>query len=729
MRISHRAIAFVLILVSLAAHTPRARAAEWKEPEIRLPSPATHPVVACTAAELERLRAAWRASGRAHDLVAERIERADAVLARPIEFPPRGGQHNQWYQCDACQLALSTIDDTHHQCPRCKKIYSGMPYDDVIFARKHGANLANMEAAAWAYAITGERKYAEFAKQILLGYAERYEKYPYHANDWKAAKPGVTGGHLAEQTLNEASMMAGEIAPAYDLIHDSGVLSPADHEAIRAGLLLPMLKNIDKYKAGKGNWQTWHNAAMIAGGAVLGDLEWVRKAIADPRNGFYYQMEVSVSGDGMWYENSWGYHYYTLSAMVAIVESARRLGIDLWGHPTLKKMFTSPALYAMPDGSLPRFGDDVQSRASSVGRYAEPAWNALHDPALRPYLDDEPSWQSILFGRKIESAVARPRLASQVFESAGHAVLRSNANGMAAVMTFGPYGGFHGHFDKLSFVFFGHGRELGVDPGRARSQAYRLPIHGNWYKATVGHNAVLVDRAPQKPAGGSLEAFAANDQYAAALARCTEAYPGVTHRRLLCLTPTYLLVFDELTGDAEHRFDWTYHNRGAAAECDAATESIDLGRAFAGSEYIKNARAGKTDAPIAVRFAGDSPPDPISPVSSAQRDSAQRDSVATHLFMNAAPDTEVLTGDGPCASILDRVPMTMIARRGKTALFAAVLEPVAKGSTPEVKSVECAPAPDGAQITIRRAATTDRITVGANGAITLRVGDSIVFEK
>ena len=42
---------------------------------------------------------------------------------------------------------------------------------------------------------------------------------------------------------------------------------------------------------------------------------------------------------------------------------------------------------------------------------------------------------------------------------------------------------------------FCHGRELGVDPGRARSQAYRLPIHTGWYKATVGHNAVLVDGA------------------------------------------------------------------------------------------------------------------------------------------------------------------------------------------------------------------------------------------
>jgi len=90
-----------------------------------------------------------------------------------------------------------------------------------------------------------------------------------------------------------------------------------------------------------------------------------------------------------------------------------------------------------------------------------------------------------------------------VFEDAGHAILRTRGPAqLTAALTFGPYGGFHGHYDKLSFVFFGFGRELAVDPGRARSQAYRLPIHRNWYKATIAHNAVLVDGKSQKHCPG-----------------------------------------------------------------------------------------------------------------------------------------------------------------------------------------------------------------------------------
>jgi hypothetical protein len=75
-------------------------------------------------------------------------------------------------------------------------------------------------------------------------------------------------------------------------------------------------------------------------------------------------------------------------------------------------------------------------------------------------------------------------------------------------------------------VLFGQGRELGVDPGRARSQAYRLPIHSRWYKATLSHNTVLVDRKSQAPAAGQLECFAANDRYGAVEAQAIDR----THR-------------------------------------------------------------------------------------------------------------------------------------------------------------------------------------------------------
>ncbi len=643
-----------------------------------------HPHLACTAEELGRLRQAYRGQGPEHDVVAGYVTEAERFITDPINFPPRGGQHNQWYQCDKCQVALRTIDATHHECRKCKKVYSGPPYDDVIFAHEHSRNLQRMATAAWAYAISGDRKFAEYAARVLLGYAQRYPQYPYHDNSLKTnpAEMSKSGGHLFEQTLNEAASMATSIGPAYDLIHDCNALSAADHRKIREGLLLPVLRNIDKYKAGKSNWQTWHNAAMLWGGALVHDPNWVRKAISDERNGFYYQMDASVSKEGMWYENSWGYHFYTLGALIEMAETARRLHLDLWGHERLKKMFTLPVSYAAADGMLPRFGDDVNSSVKRVGRMFEPAYHAYRDPQLLPLLGNRPSFESVLLGRPAQASTELPTVQSVVFEDAGHAILRGpGPAGLTAAMTFGPYGGFHGHYDKLSFVLFGFGRELGVDPGRAASQAYRLPIHSSWYKATISHNTVLVDGQSQKPAAGKLELFDRKDGYTAVSASCREAYPGVTHKRLLCITDTYLLVLDELHSDTDHRFDWLYHNKGARAVCDQAQDGATPPADCLGGEYIQNARRGTTDEPVRVRF--------------------EDGNVTTCLTVAGSPGTTVTTGDGVGASVDDRVPMVMIGRNGRDTRFAAILEPVRAGEQPQVAGIRLDETPDGPTITVQ----------------------------
>lgn len=273
------------------------QAARLSVPRIELPHLEKHPRIACTPEELDRLKATYAERGRGQEAVVRVIAAARGQLGRPVVFPPRGGQHNQLYQCARCQIGLKTVDATHHQCPLCKTVYSGAPYDDVLFAHVHNRNLRAMSDAAWAYAITGEEKYATLAAKVLAGYASRYKKYPYHDSEARTGdRAARSGGHLFEQTLNEAAVLAEEIAPAYDLIHSSKSLSTEDHRLIREGLLRPMLENIAKHKTGKSNWQTWHNAAMLWGGAVLGDVAWVRTAIEDPANGFRFQTRLRLGG-------------------------------------------------------------------------------------------------------------------------------------------------------------------------------------------------------------------------------------------------------------------------------------------------------------------------------------------------------------------------------------------------------------------------------------------------
>ncbi len=706
-----------LLPVACSSQSLSEAAQEWTVPAIELPAITQHPALACNSVELARLRAAYHSDGAEQRVVKALITRADRAVQSPAVFPPRGGQHNQWYQCDACQVALTTIDPAQHQCPSCQKIYTGEPYDDVIFSRTHNSNLQNMVAAAWAYAVTGTPAYADFAKSVLLGYSERYRDYPYHsANLSSDPQRNRSGGHLFEQTLNEAATFARTIGPAYDLIHSWEGLSQADHQMIRDGLLVPMLQNIARNRAGKSNWQTWHNAAFLWGGALLGDESWVRRAISEPENGFVFQMQTSVTEDGMWYENSWGYHFYTLSAMIEIAETARRLDIDLWSHPTLKKMFTVALDYAMPNGRFPRFGDDTDTSIAGVAGDLEYAYRAYQDPAMLPYLAASPNRESIMFGRTLGPPQALPQLPSKLFPAAGHAILRTRGEAnLAAAITFGPYGGFHGHLDKLSFVLFSGARELGYDPGRARSQAYRLPIHRDWYKATLSHNTVLVDRKPQQPAAGKLVFFATTPDYAAVVTDCGEAYPGVRQRRLLCLTPTYLVVFDDLQSDAPHRYDWSYHNHATGVSCDVADQPVErLDPDFRGQEYLQHLQQGQTDQPLRVRFT-DALGDTLLLVAQTPDNSS-------------SGDTTITIADGVGASVVERIPLALVTRHGNTTQFAAVIAPTTAQLPAPVSAVHLHVQDGSYRIHIARGEATDVVTLGPLGNTSLEIdGQEIVW--
>jgi hypothetical protein len=645
-------------------------------PHIRLPDPMVS--MSVTEEELGRLREAYEGTGEGHDAVMHQVERAEGILQRPIVFPPEGGQHNHWYQCETCQLGLTTVDPTHHRCPKCRAVYRGYPFDHVLYKSKHGSLAGDLNRSGWAFAVTGQQRYAECAREFLLGYAERYTRYPYHSANMgkRNDEPRLSGGHVMEQTLSESSW-ALEVCEAYDLVRLAPVFTRADHQKIHEGLLRPLGQNIEKYKAGKSNWQTYHNAALFHIGALLGDLTWMEMALEDPENGFYRQMDISVLPGGMWYENSWGYHFYPLEAVRRTTEAARRLNMDLYWIGQLKQMYTVALDYQMVDGTLPRFADATTLKIPGA-RY-ETAYHQWQDPEFLTVLPEEATWDSVFYGRKT-GTVSRIEVGSATSvlrEGAGHAILRMDGHEgpSSAVLTYGPFGGGHGHFDKLSFVNFALGTEQGHDPGRAKSQAYRLPVHQNWYRATTGHNTVLVDRRSQEGVAGALELFVENEQFAAAAARVDKAYEGILHHKLLVLRPGYLLVVDLLNASdaVEHTFDWLYHNRGETIESPHANDNTATleGQGF---EFIEEASVGETGEMIqaTVTNKGD----------------------LIHVLMNEEVGSEVLIGTGVGETVLDRVPLFCVTRRGTAARFAAVIDPTQGNAQPEVSAV-CLKAYDG----------------------------------
>ena len=628
------------------------------------------------APELKRIKTVWeKKHGNDYKTLAQIVSTAKNCIDTPIEFPLRGGQHQQWYQCEKCETRLKRLSPKQHQCPICKKIYSGFPYDDYYFAVIHNRNFRNMLYCAKAYIITRDKRFAEFVKKILIGYAERYKKYPHHNSRTPSGrKYSKSGAHIYEQTLSEASIGTTKIAPAYDMVRNSEVFTAQDRKFIKDNLILPMLCNIDKNKAGKTNWQSWHNAAMITLGVAFEEPKWVKKGINDTKNGFRSQMKISITDDGLWYEGSMAYHYYALAALVYAAQAAECVNINLWHSPELIKMVKLPALYEMPDGTQPRFNDSVKNRSKFSSFIGESAWAALKDPQLISILPENPSWDSIRYGRDLNAFADRKKikLSSSLLKKTGHAILRRDgAKGLVAAFSFAPYRGFHSHFDIMSFVLFGYSKELGVDPGRAISQAYRLPIHKFWYKGTISHNAVLVDFKAQKGATNSeLLFFKNNADYAAVAAKTSTAYPGINQTRLLSLTNDYLLVIDILKADKPSTFSWVYHNEGQKVSANTNMKIADITKLGSGFNYIRDARKGVKENLAKFKFTDDK--------------------VNLLLYVAAHGKLKLLTGNGPKGRVTERVPMAIVSNVDKRLkiTFAAVLEPLKYGEDKKINNVE-----------------------------------------
>ena len=489
------------------------------------------------------------------------IKQADEFLASRTEVPNIGGTSRLAYICPTCGKALE-YRDGKHICPECGKEYTGWPYDGIPAGRTHKHLIeGGLRSLGLAYLWTGDEKYALESRRILLSYADKYPTYPL------CGKRGETGGisaaRLDGQTLGEAAMLA-QAAWGYDLVAGSPSLSKEDRDRIETRFLREGAKVCLRYKADRGNWQTYHNWALVSLGIVLDDQTLVDTALYDPTNGVMNQLEHSIVDDGFWWEEgSISYHYFALNALSETARACACAGLDLWKNPNLRLMYTAPIAYADPAGRFPGTGDG--GRSGSLDRYASRyalAYAAMGDERLLSVARIEPNLFQLLWGPETLPKAEPPALRSRVFPSQGTVILRRGSGPMAwyVHLDYNTADAGHGHPDKLAAVTTALGKRQSFDYG---SVTYGLPIYSEWYRQTLAHNTVTVDEAPSDPkATGRLLAFSDTPNDARTTVITTNAYPGTALTRTMILTDGYLVDVFQVSSDSERTFDWCWHNEG-----------------------------------------------------------------------------------------------------------------------------------------------------------------------
>jgi hypothetical protein len=284
------------------------------------------------------------------------------------------------------------------------------------------------------------------------------------------------------------------------------------------------------------------------------------------------EIRNQVNRDGSHIEMSTGYQWLVVDELENTLDLLRVNHMSLPHEDLqqwLEKMYYVLANLMRPDGSFPELNDGFirweKSRLIEAGKK----------------LGRE---DFVYIGTTGQYGKA-PQNTSIGFEDAGLYVMRSDWTGQGRYLIFdaGPYGGPHGHEDKLSFELFACGKPFIVDSGSytyQKSDAFR-----SYFVGSQGHNAVLVDGMSQvrrwnqknlnpKPVSGNHAFWISRDGFDYVESSYSDGYGNfsfqksknaelitdVTHtRRILFVKPDYWIVIDEMLAEENHDYQMLFH--------------------------------------------------------------------------------------------------------------------------------------------------------------------------
>ncbi|WP_242457780.1 heparinase II/III family protein [Pedobacter sp. BS3] len=386
---------------------------------------------------------------------------------------------------------------------------------------QHKRNYQNILNCGIAYQITGEKKYADYVRNILLKYADQYEKWPMHPKA-KDEEPG----RIFWQSLNDFVWQV-HVIQGYDLVYDA--IPATDRATIEQHLFMPILNFFTKdcYKTFNliHNHGTWCLAAVGMTGYVLHKPEYVEMALKgsakDGKTGYLAQLQQLFSPVGYYTEGPYYQRYAILPFVIfakAIQQYQPQMHIYNYANGVLAKAINTSLQLTYTNGLFFPLNDAIKDKSFESVELVYGVDLAYSDMGGSADLLDIAQQQNQVIvsdaGLKVAKAVAEGKTQPFRYKSmwfrdgnkgdeGGLGVLRygKNTDQQCVVVKAAAQGMGHGHFDRLNLLYYDHGTEVFSDYGSARflnidtkSGGGYLPENKSWAKQTVAHNTVVVDQ-------------------------------------------------------------------------------------------------------------------------------------------------------------------------------------------------------------------------------------------
>lgn len=462
-----------------------------------------------TGEEIEKLRK--RAAADAWNSVIKGLkESVDKFWKRSVRVPDTGiGNWTLYYYCPDCSVELIFDEESQgkHRCPVCSRIFSGEPYDGAWWGFMHMENYNGAYHLGILYLLTGEAAYGRKAVEILKEYARYYEGYEIHGTI-----PYNGPGKACAQTLDEAVLLR-TFAVVCDLVGD--LMDEGERKEIEVHLLKPgAMFLLDHRHNQLHNHEVIINSAIAVIGLLLGREDIVHQSVYG-RYGLIDQLEKGMLAEGMWFEGSFGYHFYALTSFFAYEKFALHTSHSQICHPNYRKMMEVLIPYLQPDGQIPMLNDTTYGHNVSSLYLYEFAYREIKSAAMLQMLhvlysdQKRDNLEALLYGvDKLD--FCELKLGEQGLDSyhtsigeCGHTVLKGE-NGRYLLFKHDTYGGEHDHYDRLGISYQAFGKKIAADMG---TTGYGAVMHYGYYKNTGSHNTVVIGEENQPPASCRLTRY------------------------------------------------------------------------------------------------------------------------------------------------------------------------------------------------------------------------------
>jgi hypothetical protein len=612
----------------------------------------------------------------AAEAVAIMKEEADRIILQPPQLPVEkaGWRHDFFSRVTGEHLVYEAAAPDSYLDPATGNREADAAQRRAWVLLTHERTYRIMRGIGILYRLTGDERYAQWVAQGMRQAAAYHQHHEFH-------HPSMIGPALYYHNLYDAAMLM-LLANDYSLTRHSAAYSPEDHRRIREQIFddrMPtMIGFLKKYP--KHNMTCFVAGALAFAGQLFDKPDWVQLAFGENsglQTLLLTGMLTDANGtiDGLWFEGTMFYHFYSLCPLVSLWELERHRGGKLVQDPDLirrfSEMFAAPVTLVDEQLRLPLVGDLGAPRVMNLAAYRH-----LYEYAAGQV--DPQRFGPILAAIYAQSGAPRQDLTALAYgpdtlpEPAGIpqtstllpvtkiGVFRTPApSSLYFTFRSGKYIGGHDHPDRLTIALNAFGEVLSPDLGEP-GYSLRGSQNLSYFRTTAAHNTLFADDLEQT--GEASLIWRPDVTPACARGSITDAR-GIRYRRSIFVEPSYVVLLDDYMAETEHCYDWIYHAYGTLKVDNLALS--ETGEPALGMPPLAETRGYSF---LSKRCSG---------TVTNVLDATWQVSPLTRLHLLSTSDApfEVNTAVAPGNPYPDTQGVVLLRAPGKTRRFATVLEP------------------------------------------------------